>query len=226
MAPLDLDRLERVRRYAAVPVAARSDEWVREFEGAFWAAPLTAFDPMEIETPSGHPFLRISSRDFQPGARVVRPASLVDRLIDAGRGLVLTDGQDLGAVWMNLGQVVSYRLYGRAFAESGAPLPASLRLAAGESIGLSPVHEAVFPHWARLNVRRHLQRSLGIAQPRAVWAILPGGYSGLVFDLEVERMGDEHRINQAFSSIRWLLPSRIPFFRLDPLAGAAEMGPF
>ena len=225
MDPLDLDRLARVRRAVAVPMRERDAAWIPLFEDAFWPAPLVAFETMEFDAPDGHGFLRLSTRDGQEGWSVVRPASLVDRAVEAGRGIVLTDEGDITQVWLGLGEVLAYRLYGRAF----AILPEGEReftLRKGETLRLAPPDDFNFPHAARLNVRRHLQRVFGIATPRACWIGFPDGKSGLAFDLSDARLADEAEGRRAFDAIRWLLPARIAYYRVDALRHEDAMRPF
>ena len=224
MDPLDLDRLARVRRAAAVPMQERDAAWIALFEDAFWPSLLLAFDPMEFDAPNGHGFLRLSTRDGQEGWSVVRPASLVDRAVHEGRGLVLTDEGDVTQVWLSLGEVLAYRLYGRAF----AILPEGEReftLRSGETFRLAPPDDFNFPPAARLNVRRHLQRVFGIEAPRACWIGLPDGKSGIALDLTDSRIADEDQARRAFDAIRWMLPARIAYYRVDALSGEAAMTP-
>ena len=226
MDTLDLDRLARVRRAAAVPMRERDEGWIALFEDAFWPAPLVAFETLEIDAPDGHGFLRVSARDWQEGWSVVRPASLVDRAIEGGRGLVLTDEGDITQVWLSLGEVLAYRLYGRAFAILPGDGERGFTLRAGETLRLAPPDERNFPPAARLNVRRHLQGVFGIATPRACWIGLPEGKSGIALDLSESRIRDEQEARRAFDAIRWMLPARIAYYRIDALSGEAAMTPF
>ena len=139
---------------------------------------------------------------------------------------MLTDEGDITQVWLGLGEVLAYRLYGRAFAilaENGEP---RFELRAGEKILLAPPDESNFPPAARLNVRRHLQRVFGIGTPRACWIGLPEGKSGIALDFSEARLADEQEARRAFDAIRWMLPARIAYYRIDALSGEASMVPF
>ena len=222
MDEVELDRLERVRRYAAVPAAERDEEWVREFEAAFWPALLSTFEPVEVDLPEGR-YLRVSAHPWKEGYGFARPAALVDRLIESGRGLFLTDERHLSMVWMNLGEVLSYRLYGRAFTPPLARFAAKAEIRAGDRVDLSPPHEAVFPLWVRINVRRHLQSTLGIVQPRAVWVRVPDGRSGFACDLGSGQGIELQKRRDAFEGLRWIMPRRIAYFAIDEFETYPEM---
>lgn len=224
MISVELDRLERVRRWAAVPTAERGEEWVHEFEGAFWCAPLSrpsAEAPIEHD---GNRFLRITAHEWAQGRDFVRPSTLVDYLIDQGVGIVLTDQRDVSMVWMTLGEVVSYRLYGRAF--SNPLIPVDLSVDRGQSLQLWPPKESTFPHWARTNVRRYLQSALGIAEPKAVYARFPSGSEAIVFDLEPGRIQNDAVLDRAIRDLRWRLPKRLLTLRLDQMSDDSMMEAF
>lgn len=235
MGSLEIQRLERVRTWGLVPPPERTDEWVREFEAAFWPSLVIAPPERIVQGDQDKRLYRVATiygsepQGALPGmeTRPKRAAALVDELIHQGHGLVLfTEGGERQLCVFTLAEIVSYRLYGRAFTPALPAPTGALRLERGARLGLSPLTEAQFPNWARINARRHLQETLGIAQPRAVWAIFPDGRSGVVFDFEGRRIADEARINNAFTELRWLMPCRIPLFRLDMLEGDTVMGVF
>ena len=224
MIPVELDRLERVRKWAAVPTAKRNDDWVHEFESAFWCAPLCGSKHESTVEISGYTFLKISTRAWTEDYEFVRPAQVVDRLIDEGLGMILSDTEDANVVWMSLGEVVSYRLYGRAFSSPLGPI--DFNLAPGAQVGLSQLSEAAFPRWARTNVRRYIQRKLGISEPKGCLVRFPSGSGAIVLDINADIMGDDQRAGRIIQDIRWRLPKRIPVYRIDGLAGHPVMEPF
>jgi hypothetical protein len=230
--PLELDRLERVRTWGLVPPPERTDEWVREFEAAFWPSlvVLQRFVRSKLDNRIYQVITSYSegNQSSPPRAdmRPKRAAGLVDELIQNGCGLFFTNENEGLLCGFTIAEIVSYRLYGRAFTPAHLAPTGPLRLERGAELGLSAVHEALFPNWARINVRRHLQQSLGIAQPRAVWANFPDGRSGVVFDLEGKRIADEALVDKTFTELGWFMPRRIPFFRLDMLEGDTVMSVF
>lgn len=235
--PIDANRVARAEQWGRVPPPERTKEWVHEFESAFWPAPLVS-EPERLVygDRDGRPYRIVSLppkslEPTLPGIEPprVRPASLVDSLIERGQGLFFTDEANEPLCVFTLGEVLSYRLYGRAFARPLTPPDESLmQLHTGEMIELASPHESTFPNWVRINVRRYLQQTLGIQAPHAVWVRFPNGHSGIVFDLETGRVGDEAKSRPAFNfdALRWFLPGRIAYFHVAELARTAEMKPF
>ncbi len=224
MSPVELDRLERVRKWAAVPTEKRNDDWVHDFESAFWCAPLCGFKDRATLEHVGYSYLRVSTRSWTEDHEFIRPAQVVDRLIEDGLGLVLTDSEDTNLVWMTLGEIVSYRLYGRAFSSHLGPI--DFNMAPGAQVGLSQLSEATFPRWARTNIRRYMQKTLGIPEPKGCLVRFPSESEAIVLDINGNVMGADQRAGRIVQDLRWRMPPRIPIYRIDGLAGNPIMEPF
>jgi hypothetical protein len=233
--PIDVERLERVRQWGMIPPPERTDEWVREFEAAFWPSLVVAPAERIVQGDRDKRLYRVATI-YEPEAqsslpsmetRPKRAAALVDELILKGHGLVLfTEGGEMQLCVFTIGEIVSYRLYGRAFTLALPAPEGPMRLEKGVQVGINDLTEANFPNWARINVRRHLQECLGNAQPRATWAIFPDGRSGVVFDFEAARLADEALLARTLAELRWFMPLRIPFFRIDALVASVPTKPF
>jgi len=168
--------------------------------------------------------IRLTMAAGREGMTFARPATIVDRAISEDLGIVVTDDNNISQVWMTAGEVVSYRLYGRAFTQ---PLNGfDFSMESGGSLGLQPLSEAVFPSTARVLIRRYFEKELGVSQPKGCFVTFPRGAQAVVFEIPPEIFPDADRDERILADLRWRLPKRIPTVRFDQLAGHPAMEAF
>lgn len=211
---------------------SRDAAWAARLDAAFWPTRLGSFTPHVVQNgASGFFSFRLGGNEKDGGEAATEPAALVDYALREDVGLVLWPTGEPQPLWaFSIGDVLSYRLYGVAYAprfwnepsdEAGAET-----IREGETVSVGSPSEAMFPPIVRHAVRRYMREKLGIRTPRVLLFQRPNHGSRLVFDLAADELGGEAGVARAFDGIAWHIPSCIPIYRIDSMSDAPAMQPF
>lgn len=220
---------ERLMALFQTDAKHRDEFWLDRLNAAFWPARLGSFTPHVVEYEKTGLFsYRLGGNDLDGGEHPGEPASLVDYAISEGIGFVLWPSNEPQPIWsFSLGSVLSYRLYGIAFAprfwDAPPDVPGKEEIQEAEMIKTGPPNEQMFPLIVRRVVYRYMHEKLGIAEPKMTLVQRPNMVSRLVFDLPEEHFGSEEATVKAFNNLAWHIPSCIPLYHMPNVGKRVEM---
>ena len=208
------------------PPEGRNDTWRDRLSAAFWPTRLATFEPHYVtnDLTGMHAF-----RFGGPGETA--PAEVVDYAIRETMGLVLWPSDAPAPLWaFDHGAVLSYRLYGTAYAPRFWDEPEDQggyeTVQDAEEALVGAPNEEMFPSLVRDAVRRVMREGLGIAEPKVLLLGRPGRGTRLVFGLDPETLGGDAAAARAFAMVGGCVPSCIPLYRIDGFARDEAMRPF
>ena len=208
------------------PPDGRNDVWRDRLSAVFWPTRLTTFEPHYVTNDlTGMHAFRFG------GAGETAPAEVVDYAFRETMGMVLWPSDAPAPLWVfDHGAVLSYRLYGTAYAPRFWDEPEDKggyeTLHDAEEALVGSPNEEMFPPLVREAVRRVMRDGLGIAKPKVLLLGRPGHGTRLVFGLDPETLGGDAATARAFAMVGGCVPSCIPLYRVDSLARSEAMRVF
>lgn len=208
------------------PEAERDDVWRDRLSVAFWPTPLATFEPHYVTNDA----TGLNAFRFGGGGTTA-PAEVVEYALRETMGMVLWPADAPAPFWVfNHGAVLSYRLYGTAYAPRFWDEPEdageSETLEAGEKALVGSPNDEMFPPLVREAVRRVMREGLGIKEPKVLLLGRPGHGTRLVFGLDTDTLGGHAATARAFAMVGGCVPSCIPIYRIDSMAKHEAMRPF
>ncbi len=196
-----------------VPAASRDAAWETNFYAAMAAAELVPADPAEFTGPDQmryagfHLVAPGSSASAAAPPPALSLASVAETLTERGLGAVLNPQPDNRSDWVfSCGDLLSLRLFGRLAA--GPPPEAVTEVTPDREILVASPSESVLPAGTRAQLRRFLQKDLGIAEP-AMFLLVDAAArppESLVFNVFPEKLPPGWTISGALRYLSWFLP--------------------
>lgn len=222
----------RLMELFRVDAKHRDDAWRDRLNAAFWPAKLGSFTPHVMHDRStGFNSFRLGRDERDGGEAASEPAGLVDYALGELIGLVLWPSDEPQPLWsFSIGDLLSYRLYGTAFAPRFWNEPpdrgGAVVFAQPENVRVGTPNEEMFPAIVRHTVRRVMRERLGVREPKVMLIQRPGHGSRLVFNLDPDDLGGAEATDLAFTKLAWCIPSCIPVYRIDSMIDNEAMVPF